>query len=199
MQMVKRVLTLAVAASGGAGEHGVMVRIAVIPLAMLLGAAALYVANVGRAQEPSQLPNRAVVPLVAREEFPAPAAVPTVARRTPPPPGEGYCGPSTTGTPPLPNAIFGFLTIGGQPAPAETLVGLTFNGQPGPYEYTRAAGGYRVFYAAGGQGHVPPCINEVGAQMGILVNGILTDANVTVGARQNGGAGEAFQFDVAIP
>lgn len=50
-----------------------------------------------------------------------------------------------------------------------------------------------------GRDNVPPCINEVGAQMGILVNGMLTDAAVTVGARQNGGADEAFQFDVAIP
>ncbi len=71
---------------------------------------------------------------------------------------------------------------------------MTFNGLPGPSEYTTEAGGYRVLYAAGGQGQTPPCINEVGTEIGLLVNGQLTNSGVHVGE-----AGVALRFDVAIP
>jgi hypothetical protein len=94
-----------------------------------------------------------------------------------------------------PNAVFGLLTIGGLPAPAGTLVTMTFDGLPGPSEYTSAAGGYRVTYAAGGQGQTPPCINEVGAEIGLLVNDVLVSSGVQVGPD----AGLALRFDVAVP
>lgn len=173
--------------------------LAFIP-AVALGVLALaWSASTGSAQQGSSLPNRAVVPMVSSEGFatPAPTAVPV--RKPPPPSGPGYCG-STPGGPPFPpNSIFGLLTIGGVEAPKETLVWLTFDGQPGPGAYTLAAGGYRVDYAAGGAGREPRCINEVGSRLGILVDGVNVDAGVIVGAWENGGAGLAWRFDIAIP
>ncbi|MEX1104486.1 MAG: hypothetical protein WED87_09560, partial [Dehalococcoidia bacterium] len=94
-----------------------------------------------------------------------------------------------------PNAVFGKLTIGGALAPAETLVTLTFDGKPGPSAYTLEAGGYKVNYAAGGQGHTPPCINEVGTELGLLVNGV----HVPFGALVGPETGVAFRRDIAIP
>jgi hypothetical protein len=181
-----------------------MPRFAILAVALISGAAALYFAGGSWAQEPGSVSRRAFVPMVAKEgsaEPAAPTAVPTVPRRPPPPPGEGYCGPSASSAaiPSPPNAIFGLLTIGGQPAPFETLVGLTFDGLPGPYEYTIAEGGYRVLYAAGGGGHEPRCINEVGTRIGVIVNGVQVDSPVVVGAPEDGGAGVAYRFDVAIP
>lgn len=142
----------------------------------------------------SEFPQRATLPFIARDsESAAPPA--TATRRPPPPPGPGYCGPSLTASPSPPNAIFGLLTIGFVQAPAETLVTLTFDGQPGPSEYTIAAGGYRVLYAAGGQGHDPPCINQVGTELGMLINGIQIDSGVKVGDEA---ARRGLRFDVSI-
>ncbi|MEP6871212.1 MAG: hypothetical protein ABI939_05105 [Anaerolineaceae bacterium] len=142
----------------------------------------------------SEFPQRAILPLVARDaESAAPLA--TATRRPPPPPGPGYCGPSLTGSPSPPNAIFGLLTLGSVQAPAETLVTLTFDGQPGVSEYTVAAGGYRVFYAAGGQGHEPRCINEVGSELGLLINGVPINVGVKVGDEA---ARPALRFDVSV-
>lgn len=142
----------------------------------------------------SEFPQRATLPLVARDAESA-APVVTSTRRPPPPPGPGYCGPSLTASPSPPNAIFGLLTTAFVQAPAETLVTLTFDGQPGVSEYTVAVGGYRVFYAAGGQGHSPRCINEVGSALGLLINGVRIDLGVKVGDEA---ARPALRFDVSI-
>ena len=131
--------------------------------------------------------HRAFAPLVARDGAPKPV---------PPPPGEGYCAPQPgSGVPSPPNAVIGLLTIGGSPAPAGTLVTMTFNGLPGPSVFTTEPGGYRVLYAAGGAGQTPPCINEVGTEIGVLVNGVLVNSGVHVGPE----ASILLRFDVAIP
>lgn len=169
-----------------------MLKFALLTVAGLtLSVAAL--AHPGSAQ-PSEFPQRATLPLVARDAESAAPPV-TATRRPPPPAGPGYCGPPP-GVPSPPNAVFGLLTIGGEQAPAETLVTLTFDGHPGPSEYSLAAGGYRVLYAAGGQGHAPRCINEVGTELGLLVNGVQINTGVKVGDETRG---TAFRFDVAIP
>lgn len=141
------------------------------------------------------LEPRAVLAFVAfGETLPT---LPTPARPTPPP-GPGYCGPSAAiGAPPFPpNSVFGLLTIGGEPAPAGTLVMLTFDGRPGPGVYTEKDGGYRVRYAAGGQGHEPRCINEVGSELGVLVNGAQLSSGILVGDPE---FGLALRFDIDVP
>lgn len=164
-------------------------------LFLLVAATTLSVAALTAAQpaETSDFPRRAVLPMVARD---AESAAPPVTgtRRPPPPPGAGYCGPPPT-VPSPPNAVFGLLAIGGVQAPAETLVTLTFNGLPGPSEYTIAAGGYRVYYAAGGQGHEPRCINEVGTEMGLLINGVQINTGVKVGDET---ANPGLRFDISL-
>ncbi len=120
------------------------------------------------------LQRQAIVPGLSREVAPAVTV-------KPPPPGPGYCVPVSGGPPAPPNTVIGLFTINGQPAPAGTLITLTFNGLPGPSAFTAAAGGYRVDYAAGGQGREPPCINEFGSLLGLLVDGVLTDTGVHVG------------------
>lgn len=164
-----------------------------------------------RSQEPEEsvpLPPRAVLAFITRDESPpapAPATsagTPQAASPAPPvvqalavPPGTGYCaGGEEFAIPSPPNSVFGLLTISGEPAPAGTLVTLTFDGQAGPSVRTREAGGYRVDYAAGGQGHEPRCINEVGSRMGLLVGGVLTETGVAVGE-----PGVALRFDLALP
>lgn len=161
----------------------------VLPAAAAIIGAALLIPSLS-AQSPANLPNRATIPLVARDN--QSAASPT------PPPGPGYCftAPGSGPPPSPPNAIYGLLTINGSPAPAGTTVYLTFNGKPGAGVYTTAAGGYRVLYSAGGQGQTPPCINEVGTEMGILVNGVVKNSGVLVGDPV---FGAAFRFDVTIP
>ena len=140
----------------------------------LFGIASVFAAN---ASGPSSLQKRGFVPYVSSDaETPTP--VPT---RVPPPPGPGYCEPSGLQIPSPPNRIAGLFTIGGQPAPAGTLVTITFDGARGPSMYTTDAGGYRVDYAAGGQGHDPPCTNVVGAEIGLLANGVLLDTGARVG------------------
>lgn len=138
------------------------------------------------------LPQRAVMAAVASD-----SAAPPTEKPTPFPPGPGYCLPSSDGAaaPYPPNAIFGLLTIGGVNAPVGTMVTLTFGGLPGLTTLTTSAGGYRFNYAGGGQGHDPPCINEVGRELGVLVNGVLKSSGYSVGPS----AGLALRFDVAIP
>ena len=164
------------------------VLLAVVVLSLSIAA----FARPGSAQ-PSEFPQRATLPFVARDAESAAPPV-TATRRPPPPDGPGYCGPSP-GVPSPPNAIFGLLTVGFLAAPAETLVTLTFDGQPGPSEYTLAAGGYRVFYAAGGQGHEPRCINEVGTQLGLLINGVQINTGVQVGDES---ARRGLRFDAFL-
>lgn len=171
-----------------------MQRRRLIPVAVLFGLGALLFAVTGSAQQPPELTNRTFVPLVVREELPTPEPTATPSRPVPPPPGPGYCGPTPNGPPFPPNTIFGLFTIGGQPAPANTLITLTFDGLSGPSAYTLAAGGFRIDWAAGGGGHEPRCINEVGSMMGLLVNGVHTSFEVAVGY-----TGLAYRFDVSIP
>lgn len=165
---------------------------------LLLGlAACLMVAGLLSAQptsaQRSRLPRRAFAPMVASDP---PTPEPAPAMPAPPPPGPGYCGASALGPPSPPNTIFGKFTIGGEDLPALTLVTLTFDGQPGPSAYTAKAGGYAIQYNAGGQGHTPPCINQVGTEMGILVNGQLIDSGVKVGDNI---AYLIYRFDIALP
>jgi hypothetical protein len=135
----------------------------------------------------TNLETRATVLFVSRELPPAIVL---------PPPSDGYCLPSSSQAIPYPpNTIFGLLTIGGQPAPAGTIVQLQFDGQLGPAAATAAAGGYRIDYAAGGAGHTPPCINQVGAAIAVLVNGVSVDTGTEVGS-SNGAP--SVRFDVAI-
>jgi hypothetical protein len=142
----------------------------------------------------SPYPKRAIVAMVSHDVEPAPAAAPA---RIPPPPGPGYCGPSNLGPPSPPNTIFGHFTIGGALAPAGTLITLTFDGHPGPSAYTAEAGGYRIDYSAGGQGHTPPCINVVGSKFGFLIDGQTTvTTDVSVG---DPAAYLVFLYDIAIP
>jgi hypothetical protein len=144
-----------------------------------------------READSDSLPRRAIVPEIARDAGDA-----TVAPRVTIP-GPGYCLPSDNAAaiPSPPNAVFGLLTIGGVDAPLGTLVTLTFDGKPGLYFSTTTAGGYRFDYAAGGQGHEPPCINQVGSEIGLVVNGVAVDSGHSVGLS----AGVALRFDVAVP
>lgn len=170
-----------------------MVRLIVGCALVAMVVAATRLAPGADAQSP--LPPRAVMAFVAAgEQVPT---LPTPARPAPPP-GPEYCGPSAAvGAPPFPpNSVFGLLTIGGSPAAAGTLVYLTFDGQPGPGVFTTEEGGYRIRYAAGGQGHVPRCINEVGSELGIMVDGRTVASGVLVGDPD---FGLAFRFDVALP
>jgi hypothetical protein len=144
---------------------------------------------------PSNLPRRAIVALVANDAG-KPTPVPLQTFPPPPPPGPGYCVPSSLEVPSPPNALFGHFTIGGQPAPAGTLVTLTFDGKPGPNIYTAAPGGYAFFWSAGGQGHNPPCINQVGTEFGFLINGQAVRTGVHVGDPE---AYLVFDFDIALP
>jgi hypothetical protein len=155
----------------------------------IVALASVIVANAGG---PSRLPKRSFVPYVSSDAE-TPTAVPTL---VPPPPGPNYCVPSALQIPSPPNRIAGLFAIAGQPAPAGTLVTLTFDGARGPSMYTTDAGGYRVDYAAGGQGHDPPCTNVVGAEMGLLVNGVLVDTGARVGDLQTY---LFFLFDLNIP
>ncbi|MBI2765990.1 MAG: hypothetical protein HYX53_08790 [Chloroflexi bacterium] len=165
---------------------------------MFLGASIGGAAIIGTGfAEPSQLPTRAVVPFVSNDAA-TPAPTPTPATfPPPPPPGPNYCGGGPSlGPPSPPNAIFGLFTIGGEPAPAGTLVWLTFDGELGPAIYTREPGGYKFNYAAGGQGHEPPCANVVGSIMGFLVDGKAVSTGVRVGDPE---AYLAFYFDLNVP
>ncbi len=155
-----------------------------------LGLVALSAVSNSAAQ--SQLQRRAIVAAVSHDE----SAAPRPTAPAPPPPGPGYCEPTGDAPPTPPNAIFGTFTIGGAPAPPGTLVTLTFDGKPGPSAYTEAAGGYRVFYAAGGQGHEPPCINVVGSMMGLTTGGLHIESGSAVGDVETR---LVFPFDVAFP
>lgn len=46
------------------------------------------------------------------------------------------------------------------------------------------------------QGHVPRCINEVGSELGILVNGVVVNSGILVGDPD---FGLAFRFDIDVP
>lgn len=162
----------------------------------ILGLGAFLVQALAQEGGPSTLPRRAIAVDVAYD-VPPPTPTPTApAYPPPPPPDPAYCEPSGFGPPTPPNAVLGLFTIGGQPAPAGTLITLTFDGKRGPSKYITQAGGYSIFYAAGGQGHEPPCINQVGSELGVLVNGRAEQSGVRVGDPISR---LVFTFDVALP
>ncbi len=79
--------------------------------------------------------------------------------------GGPYCNNASSTAPP--NSVIGLLTIGGAAAPAGTVVSLAFDGVVGPSQASAAAGGYKVYWTAGGEG----CANRVGAAISVVVNG----------------------------
>lgn len=161
--------------------------------ALLLSALAVHAALA----DSSDLPRRGVVAMLADDGLaPTPAAPLARPTRQPPPDGPGYCRPSGLGVPTPPNRIAGTFSIGGQLAPPDTLITLAFDGHPGPSAYTSVAGGYFIDYAAGGQGHKPPCNNVVGSEMGIIVNGTLYNSGVHVGDLE---AYLFFRYDLNVP
>lgn len=180
-----------------ASQHERMRYVAVL-LAIAVGAAGMgWLSAPSADADGLSLPYRVVLPQVVAGEEPPPAPSAPVPAADVPPPGPGYCLSNSPMAPPTPpNTVIGLLTIGGEPAPAGTLVTLTFDGHPGPSARTTAAGGYHVRYAAGGQGHEPRCINEVGSELGLLVNGQLVRSGVAVG---DPAAYLVFRFDVAVP
>ncbi len=162
----------------------------------ILGAGAFLVQAFAQEGSTPTLPKRAIVIGLAHDVAP-PTPTPTApAYPPPPPPDPAYCEPSGFGPPTPPNAVIGLFSIGGEPAPAGTLITLTFDGKRGPAAYIPEAGGYRVFYAAGGQGHEPPCINQVGSELGVMVNGQAVQSGVRVGDEASR---LVFRFDVALP
>lgn len=165
-----------------------MLKYAIIPLAGLIAGAGLLITTWNAAGQ--QFEHTARVAMVARD------GVQTGPPFNIPPPGAGYCAPApSSGVPSPPNAVFGLLTIGGAPAPVGTIVTLTFSGLPGPSAAVTDAGGYRVLWAAGGAGQTPPCINEVGTELGLLVNGVLVNTGKPVGPE----SAPVLRFDVAVP
>ena len=173
-----------------------MIRTFALFIVGVLGVGAFLLQAVAQEGGASQLPHRAIAVDVAYD-VPPPTATPTPpAYPPPPPPDADYCQPGGFGPPTPPNAVIGLFTIGGQPAPAGTLITLTFNGRRGPSKYITEAGGYGIFYAAGGQGHEPPCINQVGSEIGVLVNGQAEQSGVMVGDPISR---LVFTFDVALP
>ena len=154
----------------------------------MLAASCLAFFLFGRTEAAESMQTRAVVAFLVRDAG--------TLRQTPPPPGDGYCVPTSAGVPSPPNSVLGILKIGGVDAPAGTLVRLRFDGHDGPAAYTTTAGGYRIDYAAGGAGHEPPCINQVGASMSIVVNGTVVETGGKVGGFDGN---PAFRFDLNVP
>ena len=66
---------------------------------------------------------------------------------------------------------------------------LAFDGVPGPNQATRAVGGYRVDWAAGGA----DCANKVGAAITVIVNG------KSFAAGKVGSGEPAVRVDIAVP
>ncbi|MFN0147423.1 MAG: hypothetical protein ACKVT1_13000 [Dehalococcoidia bacterium] len=158
-------------------------RIAAIAAACVAASALLIVLALSASAQ-SSLPKRGFLAMVANDGTPT-------AGINLPPPDPAYCQPANAGSAP-PNTVLGSLTIGGSPAPAGTLVQVVLDGKVGPAAVTRAAGGYRLDYAAG----IAGCSNRVGASVGVLVNSQVFDSGVKVGDA----AGVPFlRFDVAAP
>lgn len=154
-------------------------------LVAMVAIAAIAVMSMGVSAQanPETMPYRLFAPMVASDGVAIPPGGDL------PQPDPSYClggsGPSIP-----PNAIFGHLTIGGQPAPVGTVVQLVFDDKLGPAVRTVAVGGYRFFYAGGISG----CANQVGADIGVLVNGQVYPSNVSVG---DGAANPVLIFDIA--
>ncbi len=168
------------------------ISVAAIAVLALLGGFAFYVAGASAQPAPSTLPYKLYAPIVARDGV---AAQPTTPGGNLPPADPSYCpGSSGTSAPPSPpNSVIGLITIGGVQAPAGTLIQIVFDGKVGPAARTAAAGGYRVDYAGGTAG----CANQVGATIGIRINGGTTiTSTVKVG---DSAANPFLRFDIAAP
>jgi outer membrane biosynthesis protein TonB len=128
----------------------------------------------------------------------APAA-PTQAPAPPPPPtptptpepiaAGNFCDTISATAPPT--TVAGLITIGGAPAPADTVVYLAFGSRTGPVASVTVEGdrtGYTVSYATGGA----DCINNVGASIGVVVNGVLYPTGQVIG-----GGAPFIRLDIA--
>lgn len=115
-------------------------------------------------------------PQPANTPTPEPTAAATaVATSAPVVAGGPYCNTVSATAPP--NSVFGRLRAGGADVPAGTVVTLTFDGVPGPSKATTEAGGYKVNWAAAGEG----CANRAGAAIGVTVNGQHWETGASVG------------------
>ena len=134
--------------------------------------------------QPSELPRRGVVPMVASDGIFTGGDLPA--------PDPSYC--AVTGGTQQPSAVFGLVTIGGLPAPASTVVQLSFDGKAGPAERVTVdsrGSGYSLIFDNGG----PGCANRVGAAVSLLVNGQAVSTGKLVGDI----AFDGYLFNIAIP
>lgn len=156
-----------------------------VALALALAMVALATALVPsfRAAADPALTVRAVIPLAARDGLTVDTGLPA--------PDASYCAPADPSQAP-PNSVLGLLTIGGVAAPTGTVVQVYFDGKAGPAERTKAPGGYRVDYAAGGAS----CANRVGATIAVRVNGQLFPSTAKVG---DAAANPFLRLDVTAP
>lgn len=153
-------------------------------LASAVLAVLVLVASQQASAQPSALPRRAVIPMLASDGVFAGGDLPA--------PDPSYC--ALTGGTQQPSAVFGLVTIGGAPAPASAIVQLAFDGKAGPAErVTAGAGssGYSLIFDTGGAG----CANRAGAAVSVLVNGRAFPTGLTVGDDRL----IAYRFDVAVP
>lgn len=131
------------------------------------------------APEPTQAPSSQVgsgLAPAAPTEVPAAPPPPTP---TPEPIAAGNFCDTVSATAP-PTTVAGLITIGGAPAPADTVVYLAFGSRTGPTASVTAEDGrtgYSVAYATGGA----DCINNVGASIGVVVNGVLYPTGHVIG------------------
>lgn len=131
--------------------------------------------------EPTQAPSSQVgsgsAP-AAPTEVPA-APPPPTPTSTPEPIAAGNFCDTISATAP-PTTVAGLITIGGAPASADTVVYLAFGSRTGPTASVTVEDGrtgYTVSYATGGA----DCINNVGASIGVVVNGVLYPTGHVIG------------------
>lgn len=153
-------------------------------LALVLLTAVMAVVSRPASAQPSELPRRGVVPMVASDGIFTGGDLPA--------PDPSYC--AVSGGTQQPSAVFGLVTIGGLPAPVGTIVQLTFDGKGGPAERVAVdarGSGYSLIFDKGG----PGCANRVGAAVSVLVNGQAVSTGKLVGDVEL----DAYRFDIAIP
>lgn len=132
---------------------------------------------------PTPVPTQAPSSQVGSGSAPAaptevPAAPPP-ATPTPEPIAAGNFCDTVSATAP-PTTVAGLITIGGAPASADTVVYLAFGSRTGPTASVTVEDGrtgYTVSYATGGA----DCINNVGASIGVVVNGVLYSTGHVIG------------------
>lgn len=141
--------------------------------------------------EPTPTPAPAVLDSSADAPTPTPVPVEPTPTATPEPvvsTGQ-YCDTISATAPPT--TVAGTLTVGGLPAPADTTVYLAFDGAAGPAAYVVVDGattGYSAAFNTGSAG----CSNQVGASIGIIVNGVYYATGYTIG-----GGDPFIRFDIA--